>query len=39
MDKVINNLGARWIVGVQDVGLLVHATRQNNEALKAIQKS
>ncbi|RVX73704.1 hypothetical protein B0A52_02594 [Exophiala mesophila] len=38
MDKVVNDLGARWVVGGQDVGLLVSATRQNNQALKAIQR-
>lgn len=38
MDKVVNDLGARWVVGGQDVGLLVNATRQNNRALKAIQR-
>lgn len=39
MDRVINDLGARWVIGGQDVGLLVNATRQNCQALKAIQRS
>jgi len=38
MDRVINDLGARWVIGGQDVGLLVAATRQNCQALKAIQR-
>lgn len=39
MDKVVNDLGARWVVGGQDVGLLVNAMRQNCQALKAIKRS
>ncbi|KAK5056682.1 hypothetical protein LTR84_012214 [Exophiala bonariae] len=39
MDRVVNDLGARWVIGGQDVGMLVNATRQNCLALKAIQRS
>lgn len=38
MDQVVNDLGARWVIGGQDVGMLVKATRQNCEALKRIQR-
>jgi len=35
--KVINEYGARWIVGGQDVGLLVNASKANCDLLRTLQ--
>lgn len=36
--QVINEFGARWIVGAQDVGLLTAGGRQNSDLLRTLQK-
>ncbi|KAF2165738.1 hypothetical protein M409DRAFT_67093 [Zasmidium cellare ATCC 36951] len=35
--QVINEFGGRWIVGGQDVGLLVQATKANNDLLMSLK--
>lgn len=37
--QVINEFGARWIVGAQDVGLLLGAGRANSDLLRSLQSS
>ncbi|VUC27319.1 unnamed protein product [Clonostachys rosea] len=37
LDKVINELGARWIVGAHDVGLLSSGGRANSDLLRSLQ--
>jgi hypothetical protein len=34
LKQVINEFGARWIVGAQDVGVLLHGGRSNSELLR-----
>lgn len=37
LTKVINEFGARWIVGAQDVGLLLGGGRANSDLLRSLQ--
>ena len=37
LSRVINEFGARWIVGAQDVGLLVQGCRANSDLLRSLQ--
>lgn len=37
LQRVINEFGARWIVGAQDVGLLLQGGRANSDLLKSLQ--
>ncbi|KAL9949380.1 hypothetical protein D7B24_006868 [Verticillium nonalfalfae] len=37
LTQVINEFGARWIVGAQDVGLLTAGGRQNSDLLRTLQ--
>lgn len=36
LEKVINDFGARWVLGAQDVGLLTQSTRANCDLLKSL---
>ena len=36
--KVINEFGARWVVGAHDVGLLTSSGRANSDLLRSLQK-
>lgn len=38
LTRVINEFGARWIVGAQDVGLLLSAGRTNSDLLRSLQE-
>ncbi|KAL0934894.1 HpcH/HpaI aldolase [Colletotrichum truncatum] len=38
LSQVINEFGARWIVGAQDVGLLLAGGRANSDLLRSLQK-
>jgi len=38
MDRVVNEFGARYVLGQVDVGLLRGAMRQNSAGLRAIQR-
>ena len=38
LDRVINELGARWVVGAHDVGLLSSGGRTNSDLLRSLQK-
>ncbi|KAH7083935.1 2,4-dihydroxyhept-2-ene-1,7-dioic acid aldolase-like protein [Paraphoma chrysanthemicola] len=38
LERVINEFGARWIVGAQDVGLLLQGGKANSELLRSLQK-
>jgi 2-keto-3-deoxy-L-rhamnonate aldolase RhmA len=37
LKKVINEFGAKWIVGAQDVGLLLQGGKANSELLRSLQ--
>ncbi|KAJ9636852.1 hypothetical protein H2201_006472 [Coniosporium apollinis] len=37
LTKAINEFGAKWIVGAQDVGLLVQGGRANSDLLRSLQ--
>lgn len=37
LSRVINEFGARWIVGAQDVGLLLAGGRANSDLLRSLQ--
>ncbi|KAK5729330.1 hypothetical protein LTR17_012055 [Elasticomyces elasticus] len=37
LSRVINEFGARWVVGAQDVGLLVQGCRTNSDLLRSLQ--
>lgn len=37
LERVINELGARWIVGAHDVGLLSSGGRANSDLLRSLQ--
>ncbi|KAK6226071.1 HpcH/HpaI aldolase [Colletotrichum tabaci] len=37
LSKVINEFGAKWIVGAQDVGLLLAGGRANSDLLRSLQ--
>ncbi|ETS74854.1 hypothetical protein PFICI_13338 [Pestalotiopsis fici W106-1] len=39
LGRVINELGAKWIVGAHDVGLLSQGGRINSDLLRSLQKS
>ena len=38
MEKVVNDMGARWVLGGLDAGLLTAATKQNCDVLAGLQK-
>lgn len=38
LTRVINEFGAKWIVGAQDVGLLLAAGRTNSDLLRSLQE-
>lgn len=38
LERVINELGAKWIVGAHDVGLLSSGGRTNSDLLRSLQK-
>ncbi|RWA09609.1 hypothetical protein EKO27_g5497 [Xylaria grammica] len=38
LQRAINELGARWIVGAQDVGLLLGGGRANSDLLRSLQE-
>lgn len=37
LQKVIQEFGARWVVGAQDVGLLLQGGRTNSDLLRSLQ--
>lgn len=37
LEKVVNELGARWVVGAHDVGLLAAGGRANSDLLRSLQ--
>ncbi|KAH7138453.1 2,4-dihydroxyhept-2-ene-1,7-dioic acid aldolase-like protein [Dendryphion nanum] len=37
LSRVVNEFGARWVVGAQDVGLLLQGGKQNSDLLKGLQ--
>ncbi|KAH7380611.1 2,4-dihydroxyhept-2-ene-1,7-dioic acid aldolase-like protein [Pyrenochaeta sp. MPI-SDFR-AT-0127] len=39
LERVINEFGAKWIVGAQDVGLLLQGGRANSNLLRSLQHS
>jgi 2-keto-3-deoxy-L-rhamnonate aldolase RhmA len=39
LERVINELGARWVVGAHDVGLLSSGGRANSNLLRSLQSS
>lgn len=39
LQRVIQEFGARWVVGAQDVGLLLQGGRANSDLLRSLQES
>lgn len=37
IERVVNEFGARWVLGAQDVGLLVAGTKTNCDLLRSYQ--
>lgn len=35
--RVINDLGAAWVVGQNDIGLLLHAAKQNSASIQSMK--
>lgn len=38
LERVINEFGAKWVVGAQDVGLLLQGGTVNSALLRSLQK-